>query len=306
MDAFADLLTGLRTEGAVLGRSALPSPCALRFVGGAPLTLCTLLDGQGWIVAGDGTRMRIRAGDSVVVRGPEPFVFTDDPADLRPDLITEVACADVADQPGSACAVDPEAPATLLVGECPLRGETGKRLLSALPPLVFAAADPDCEGAVRYLAEEVATARPGHQVVLDRLLDWLLVCTLRAWFDDPERNAPAWYRALGDPVVGTALRRMHDAPNHPWTLAALARSAGVSRATLAKRFTDLVGEPPLTYLTGWRMTLAADLLADTSMAIGDVARRTGYADGFGFSSAFKRTKGMSPTAYRAARSFSRV
>ncbi|MFD0383399.1 AraC family transcriptional regulator [Streptomyces stramineus] len=141
--------------------------------------------------------------------------------------------------------------------------------------------------------------RPRPQIVVDRLLDWLLVCTLREWFDHPEAAPPAWYQALGDDVVGPVLRAMHQAPAEPWTLASLAAEADVSRSTLAKRFTDLVGEPPLGYLTDWRMALAADLLTEPGATIAGVARRVGYADAFGFSAAFKRVRGVSPSAHRA-------
>ncbi|MEV0085187.1 helix-turn-helix transcriptional regulator [Saccharopolyspora sp. NPDC050642] len=91
---------------------------------------------------------------------------------------------------------------------------------------------------------------------------------------------------------------MHAAPEKPWTLAALAREAGVSRTTLAGRFAKLVGEPPLTYLTDWRMTLAADLLAESTDPVAAIAHRVGYADAFGFSAAFKRFHGVSPSKYR--------
>jgi len=102
-------------------------------------------------------------------------------------------------------------------------------------------------------------------------------------------------------VAGPALRLLHDEPAAPWTVAALAARAGVSRSTLAKRFAELVGEPPLTYLTGRRMALAADLLAErTTATVSAIARHVGYADAFGFSAAFKRVRGVTPSEYRRA------
>jgi AraC-like DNA-binding protein len=158
--------------------------------------------------------------------------------------------------------------------------------------------DHDCASLRDYLDFQLGACRPGRQIVLDRLLDWLLICTIRDWFDQPGAEAPGWYRALGDGTVGPVLRAMHDAPDRPWTLASLAARAGVSRTTLAKRFTELVGEPPLTYLTTWRMTLAADLLAGSTATVAAVARQLGYADPFGFSAAFKRVHGVSPSEHR--------
>ncbi|MFI0357350.1 helix-turn-helix transcriptional regulator [Actinomadura sp. 9N407] len=137
---------------------------------------------------------------------------------------------------------------------------------------------------------------PGRQVVLDRLLDLLLVRVLRAWFARPEADPPVGYRALADPRIGHALRLLHQWPARPWTVAALAAEAGMSRAVFARRFTALVGRPPLGYLTEWRMALAADLLREPGAGVAAVARRVGYADGFAFSSAFKRVRGETPSA----------
>jgi len=185
--------------------------------------------------------------------------------------------------------VDGDAPAVVLTGT--YKG-VSRRLLSVLPPLVVVPDGDGCDSLRDFLGTQGHSA----QVVLDRLVDWLIVCTLRTWFEQTE--APGWFHALGDVAVGPALRAMHDAPDRPWTLATLAREAGVSRTTLATRFTRLVGTPPLTYLTDWRMTLAADLLADTTATVAAVARQVGYADAFGFSTAFKRSHGISPTACR--------
>ena len=132
-----------------------------------------------------------------------------------------------------------------------------------------------------------------------RLLDLALITTLRAWFARPEAQAPGWYRPQSDAVVGSALRLLHGSPARPWTVAGLAAEAGASRATLARRFTELVGEPPMSYLAGWRIALAADLLRDTDATVGSVARQVGYANAFALSVAFKRLRGVSPSRHRA-------
>ena len=135
-------------------------------------------------------------------------------------------------------------------------------------------------------------------VVLDRLLDLLMIAALRAWFSRPEAATPAWYRALGDTVVGRVLRLLQDEPAHPWTVATLATKAGVSRAALARRFGELVVEPPMTYLTGWRLALAADRLRETDDTLEAIARHVGYGSAFALSSAFKRVYGVSPQEHR--------
>lgn len=137
--------------------------------------------------------------------------------------------------------------------------------------------------------------RPGRG---RRLLDLLVIAALRMGDARPEAEAPAWYRALADPVVGGVLRLLQDDPAHPWTIAALTAKAGVSGAALARRFTALVGEPPMTYLTGWRPALAADCLRGSEDTLDTVARRVGYGSAFALSTAFKRVYGVRPVEYR--------
>ena len=134
--------------------------------------------------------------------------------------------------------------------------------------------------------------------MLDRLLDLLLIATLRTWFARPDADAPGWYRANSDPVVGPALRMLQHNPAHPWTVASLAAEAGASRAALARRFTELVGEPPMTFLTDWRLTLAADMLLEPGATIGAVAKQVGYGSPYALSTAFKRARGVSPREHR--------
>lgn len=183
--------------------------------------------------------------------------------------------------------------ATLLVGTYDIRGAVSRRLLDVLPSALVVPSGDGCDQHGAFL--DAQSGQPG--VILDRLLDWLLVCTLRGWFD--HTDATGWFHALGDDTVGPVLRAMHAEPGRAWTLAALAREAGVSRTTLAGRFTKQVGTPPLTYLADWRMALAADLLTEDTTTVAAVARRVGYADAFGFSTAFKRHHGVSPSEYRA-------
>ena len=99
--------------------------------------------------------------------------------------------------------------------------------------------------------------------------------------------------------MGRALRLLHNNPAHPWTVAELATEIGVSRAALARRFSELVGEPPMAFLAGWRLALAADLLREPDATVGAVARQVGYGSPFALSTAFKRVRGVSPQQFRA-------
>ncbi|WP_304453068.1 AraC family transcriptional regulator [Nocardiopsis sp. YSL2] len=300
MDVVDTLLSGVRGRGSVFGRSVLRPPWSLRFTDAPYLTLCTPLRGAGWIVPSTGRPRRVSTGEAAIVRGPEPFTFTDDPAAPAPVPVPVPSRG----AGGASHAAASEGPGelsgrtVLLAGAYDVRAEVPHHLLRVLPPVLVVPDNGDCAPLRDYLESQIATAGPGRQTVLDRLLDWLLVCSLRDWFDRPEAERPQWYAALGDEVVGPALRALHEAPAEPWTTASLAARAGVSRTTLAKRFTEQVGEGPVSYLTGWRMTLAADLLARPELTVAAVARRVGYADAFGFSAAFKRVRGVSPTAFR--------
>lgn len=305
MDAFGDLFRGVRAQGSLFGSSTLRAPWSLVFVDGAPLTLCTVTAGAGWVVPDGRPPEHLTAGDIVIVRGPATFSFVDEVGTAAEPVECGAFCA-TPDQGGTVHRLgwnDPGAGSdgatTLVVGAYPVRGEIGRRLLDAVPDVLRVGSGGETDPVRELLAAEAAVDAPGQQVVLDRLLDWLLVCTLREWFDRPDGEPPAWYSAHRDPVVGQALRLLHDEPAAPWTVSSLAEGAGVSRATLAKRFADLLGEPPLTYLTRWRMTLAADLLTGRDTAtIAEVARAVGYSDAFGFSSAFKRVRGVTPSAFR--------
>ncbi|MBW0117963.1 AraC family transcriptional regulator [Pseudonocardia abyssalis] len=303
MDAFGDLFRGIRAQGSSFGSTALAPPFALHFVDGAPLTLCTVLDGAAWVVPEHGAPERLGDRETVVVRGPGRFTVVDDPGTRAAPVECGADCA-APDQGGTRHRrgwADPASGgATLITGAYPVRGEIGRRLLDALPVVLRVGAGGTGDAVLDHLAAEVAADTPGQQVVLDRLLDWMLVCTLREWFDRPGGEPPAWWAAQHDPVVGGALRLLHDEPEAPWTVSSLADRTGVSRSTLAKRFAEQVGEPPLTYLTRWRMTLAADLMAEGEATLTEVARAVGYADPFGFSAAFKRVRGVSPSEFRRA------
>jgi AraC-like DNA-binding protein len=312
MDVMAGLLDGPRARDAFLLRSTLSPPWALRVQDEAPLTVVALVRGRAWLLpSGDAdgrAPLRLDEGDVAVVLGPDPYVMADDPATAPQAVI----------HPGQRCTTpdgapldamrglgvrswgnDPDGATVMLTGTYGLEGEVSRRLLRALPPLVvLRAGEWDCP-VVPLLADEVVKDAPGQEAVLDRLLDVLLIAVLRAWFDRPDAGAPGWYRAAADPVVGPVLRRLHHEPARPWTVAALAAEAGVSRAALARRFHDLVGEPPMAFLTGWRIALAADLLLEPGATVGSVAHEVGYASPFALSTAFKRVRGVSPAVWRA-------
>lgn len=304
VDALTALLDGPRARGAFLLRSVLTPPWSLRIRDEAALALVAMVRGEAAYIPDNGKIRKIGPGDVMVIRGPGHYTVADPPG-TEPQIVIH---------PGQRCTTpdgrdlaevmhlgvrtwgtDADGPTLIITGAYDLAGEVGRRLLNALPDAIVVREEGPLVG---LLAEEIAKDRAGQEAVLDRLLDLMLISALRGWLDRPEAGAPGWYRAQTDPVVGPALTLLHHNPAHPWTVAVLAEKVGVSRALLARRFSEVVGEPPMAYLTGWRLALAADLLLEPGATLGAVARRVGYGGAFALSAAFKRVRGMSPQRHR--------
>jgi AraC-like DNA-binding protein len=182
--------------------------------------------------------------------------------------------------------------------------EFAQPLLSLMPPVLFLSGQEMAEGSpvqatLRVLRHELATRTSGSGTVIDRLMDVLFVQVIRSWLGAEEYAGTSWLQALRDPTIGRALSILHANPAAPWTIEALAREVSLSRATLTRRFSTLVGEPPLSYLTRWRMELAARHLRQTENSVSTIARQVGYASEFAFSRAFSRLRGLPPSRYRA-------
>ncbi|MFI6322837.1 AraC family transcriptional regulator [Nonomuraea sp. NPDC050556] len=303
MDVLSDLLHRARARNATVRRLVQRPPWAMSFDEAPPLTVVATLGGHASVQLAM-TSARLSAGDIALISGVDGYTIADSPS-TPPQVVISggrkyaVGGGEVHRSLAPRTYGDGLSGATVMLrGAYELRGDVGERLLGMLPPLAVVPAGPRTRAPLELLAEEVGRDEPGQDAVLDRLLDLVLVLALRAWCARPDAASPAWHRALADPAIGDALRLLHEEPAFRWTVGGLAGKVGMSRAAFAARFTALVGEPPLTYLTGWRMTLAADLLRDTDATVAAVARTVGYDDPFAFSVAFKRTRGATPTTWR--------
>ncbi|MEV6598128.1 AraC family transcriptional regulator [Actinoplanes sp. NPDC051346] len=306
MDALTGLLDQPRARGAFLLRSILNPPWCLRIEDRAPISLVTMVRGSAWILPDGDHPLRLHPGDVAIARGPEPYTIAD-----APDTPVQIVI-----HPGQGCTTvrgedmaqdmslgvrtwgdSADGAAIMLSGTYQLHSEVSQRLLRALPPLLVRPAGAAEAPLVALLGAEIAKNELGQEIVLDRLLDLLLVTVLRSWLAEAD-TTPGWYRAQQDPVVGPALRLMHADPAYPWTVVTLAGKVGASRAAFARRFTTLVGESPMKYLTDWRLDLAADLLREPDATVAAVARQVGYGSAFALSAAFKRVRGLSPQEHR--------
>lgn len=309
MDTLARLLEAPRARDAFTLRVVMRSPWSLRILAGSPLTLIVGVRGETWIVPDDGSPVRIMPGDVAVTRAPDHYNVADAP-DTPPNVIIHPGqrCCDLA---GNSLLEkmthgvrtwgnDPAGSTVFVVGAYEQPSHISDRLLRALPPVLSLSKTHWESPLIPLLLDEVVKDEPGQAAVLDRLLDLLLTAVLKAWFAQHDRNTPAWWQYQGDRTVERALRLMHDNPAHPWTLVKLASELSVSRASLARKFHERVGEPPMTYLKNWRMALAADLLRDPAESVTSVAEKVGYATPFAFSAAFKRARGVSPQKHRAS------
>jgi AraC-like DNA-binding protein len=311
VDAVVGLLDGVRARGAFVLRMMMDPPWSMSIRDDAPLTLICQTRGSAAIVGETSGTDRLRPGDVALARGTQHYLFADDPA-TAPMIVI---------QPGNRCTTlsgetlkfemslgvrtwgnSPSGATRSVICAYEGRSEVSARLLDALPTVLVLRADEWNTPLVELLATEAGCDGPGQEAYLDRLLDLLLIAVLRTWFDR-DGNAPTWWHAEHDPMVGPALKLIYNNPAHPWTVANLAAAVGSSRAVFASRFTEQVGEPPIAFLTNWRLALAADLLRSGQATIAAVARQVGYSTPFALSSAFKRAYGVSPNTYRATASY---
>ncbi len=312
VDAIAAMLDGPRAQGAFLLRCVLAAPWSLLVGDEAPLSLIAVTRGRAWVTHDGSAPVALDRGDLALVRGPDHYTLSDEP--VRPPQVRidpDQSCHSLDGRPlGLALSLgvrtwgnggsggEAAADTVFLTGCYGLASQVSPRVLDALPRLVVIPARDWSTPLPAVLEAELEKTATGQQVVLDRLLDLLLIEALRVWFARPGGGSPLWWAAAADPVLGPALRAMHDEPARPWTVAGLAATSGLSRAAFARRFTEAVGEPPLAYLTGWRLAMAADALRGTDATLTAVARSVGYSTPFALSTAFKRRYGLSPERYR--------
>ncbi|TMR98256.1 AraC family transcriptional regulator [Nonomuraea basaltis] len=304
MDVLSDVIAIMRTGRPRSVRVEWHTPWGQRFPsapGSAGFQV--VLQGSGWLLPPEGPPIALSVGDVVFFPHGHGYAMADSPS----TPVAEPQCdpvTDDADLFASASIDGPGAATVLLCGGYQLDPSRAHPLLRDLPELIHLPArlglHPELRAAVELLGAEIHHPRLGADTVVSSLLDMLLLFILRAWFDAPREHCTVsgWSLALADPGISAALDVMHRDPAHPWTVAELGARAGMSRAAFARRFATLVGQPPLTYLTWWRLATAGRLLRESDAPLGEIAARVGYGSEFAFANAFKREYGLAPGRYR--------
>ncbi|UHD45776.1 AraC family transcriptional regulator [Aureimonas altamirensis] len=258
---------------------------------------CAVLEGSCSLSIAGRDPITLDSGDFVLVPAAYDFVTAsvEPPShDEEPEIIETSPGVFRIGSP------DDQPEVSLLVGHCAFGSEDASLLVSLLPELVHVRGERRLTTLFELVNDETRANRPGREVILARLLEVLLIEALR--LTSGPASPPGLLRGLSDDRLAVALRKMHERPDKSWSVVGLARSAALSRSTFFERFRREVGVAPMEYLSGWRMTLAKDLLRRERLGVAAVAERVGYSSASTFSVAFTRYVGTPPSYYALATS----
>jgi AraC-like DNA-binding protein len=322
MDAISEILNGVKLNGAVFFSAELSAPWGFstppshvmreKFAPDAThLVLYHLLiDGSGIAQMDDGRAVTLAPGDIVVFPHGDPHHMASS-GDTRPPfpnygISAKIAARDLSPlRAGGGGSVS-----RFVCGYMTCDPHLSRPILSGLPPVFKVNVRTDASGhwlesSVLHLVEEAGSGRVGSEAMLAKLSEALFVDTLRRYVDGLPEQQRGWLAGARDPVVGKSLALMHTRVAHPWTIADLADEVGISRSALVERFSRYLTQPPMAYLTRWRLQLAAESLLKTSRGVVDIASDVGYQSEAAFSRAFRREFGQPPGRYRSDRKSAR-
>ncbi|WP_348650343.1 AraC family transcriptional regulator [Verrucosispora sp. WMMA2044] len=304
MDVLGDVLAMARVDASLMATFDARAPWAIELPARRGASFHAVIAGTCWLTTDSAPPRHLAPGDLVLLPAGARHQLATDPAlptrrfdeDLKRSLIS----------PDGELVLDgPGARTRILCAGYSYQTDIAHPVLSLLPPVLHVAtaqpeSGPWLRSVLDLLAHETRSgAATGSATAAVRLLDLLLIHVVRTWLDtDDGTTSASWLRGLRDPLTAHVLAVLHERPGHDWTLDTLAATVNVSRATLARRFTRQVGEPPLTYLTRWRLNLAARKLRDTALPVAAIAHQVGYTSEFAFSRAFTRAHGRPPGRYR--------
>jgi len=292
VDPLAEVVTLLQPGASHSKLVSARGPWRVRRSEAGQVFYCVILDGACRLAAAGHEPLPLRKGDFALVPSAHDLTASS----LEPPA-EDADTSPVARRNGEFRLGVQRGPpdVRMLIGHCTFGSPDAALLVSLLPRLVHLRDQRRLSTLVQLLREESLEQRPARDVILARLLEVLLIEALRS----TAKTGPAsgLLRGLSDERVAVAIRRMHERPTKPWTVAQLAKEAALSRSTFFERFSRTVGVAPMEYLLGWRMALAKDLLRRRDMTVGEVAEHVGYSSASTFSVAFARHVGLPPKHY---------
>jgi AraC-like DNA-binding protein len=292
------VLHGLRLIDSCYCRTELTAPWGLDMAACSNIVFHFVAEGECWLDAGDGLR-DLQVGSLVVFPRGAPHRLLGAPDVARASMLA----LPIAGQSEPATYLSHGGggePALVLCGGAAF-DPPDQPIVAHLPELLTISGDDAWVSSTLHLVGlEAAERRPGGETVIGRLFDILVIHAVREWLATSADAQRGWLGALRDPYIGRALLQIHQHPDAQFTVGSLAGAAHMSRAAFAERFTALVGDPPMAYVTRRRMQLATELMRDRGMPPGEVAARVGYGSVAAFSRAYKRTLGVPPGAARRA------
>jgi AraC-like DNA-binding protein len=299
-DPLGEALHFLRVTGSFYCRSELTAPWGLTMPDWPDcLWFHVVTAGRLHLELAGAPPRVLQAGDLVLVPHGQGHVLRSGPGTIAPDVMTLEH--EFRHRYGVLRHGGGGAATTLVCGAVRLDHPAAHHIVGLLPDVVHVepGGGPQAEwmqATLRLIAAEAASLRPGGEAVLTRLSDILVVQALRSWIEHDPTAQRGWLGALRDRQIGRAITLIHREPAREWTVESLARELAMSRSAFAARFTELVDEPAMRYVTRWRMQVARTWLTEDGITVGEAAGRLGYRSEAAFSRAFKRTVGVSPGA----------
>ncbi len=322
MDAFSEILSGVKLKGAVFFRAEFSAPWNVSAPASSALA-STLSPGAPHLIvyhffAEGRAQVRLKEGGAILLEAGEVVIFPHgDPHQLRSGAgAPEVDNSAIIDQIVRRDLTPMKAGGSgevtsIICGYMACDPLLCKPILEGLPSIFKVNLRTDrsgqwLENSILHLVEETASGRAGSEAMLAKLSEALFVDTLRRYIVALPEMESGWIAGARDPIVGKCLAILHSRVDFPWTLADLAKEVGLSRTTLMERFSHYLSEPPITYLIRWRLKLAARLLSTTPRGIAEIASDVGYESEAAFNRAFKREFGLPPARYRNERKVSPI
>ncbi|GCF11603.1 AraC family transcriptional regulator [Dictyobacter arantiisoli] len=304
MDVLTDVLNALELKSCLCSRTEIPAPWRFSFAASQDAIFHIFNFGSGYLcVEGECVPLLVKDGDVVVLPQGHAHTICDE---LASPLIKSARMDYDAQRGYEVFPFEGDGPKTvLLCGAFHFEHPGNYPLLHCLPKIIHIPGEQGqlVDGfadTLRLIAREAAAPRPGAEVMLRRLTEMLFIQVVRAWIEKQPQVAGGWISALRDQPISTALGLIHQFPKQRWKVENLADAVALSRSAFSSRFTLLVGEPPMKYLTRWRMHLATHLLKNEGkMSL--IAQQLGYDSEVAFRKAFKREIGITPTRYRQQR-----